>query len=96
MLGYNSDEMGELEDDDDALQGSHALDQYDSLMSDFLAEHATQDHAHEGGLHYDVPRQHGTAADPDEAEAAIAIAKVSLLRALAMWSLWNAERLVCG
>ncbi|KAK9801393.1 hypothetical protein WJX73_005942 [Symbiochloris irregularis] len=78
-LGYNSDELGELDDEDDTVQGSHALDQYGPMMNDFLAVHATAEHAHEGGQHYDAPDCKGPQpAISDEAAAAIAKARESL------------------
>lgn len=67
--------MGELDDEDNTLQGSHALDQYGPMMNDFLAVHATAEHAHEGGQHYDVPDSKGSHAAASD-EAAVAIAKV--------------------
>lgn len=58
------------------MQGSHALDQYGSMMNDFLAVHATAEHAHEGGQVYDAPNCKAPSTAASDA-AAVAIAKAS-------------------
>ena len=101
-LGYNSEELGELDDDDKALHGGHELDQYAAIMNDFLSEHATHDHAHEGGQHYDVPAEQAMPMSQDQQEAAIAVAMVCLLQSRefshgcpAQHSLWLISQLAC-
>lgn len=79
-LGYNSEEFGDLgssdEEGDDRPAG-HDVNQYGSILDDFLAVHATHDHAHEGGQPYSVPAEQARSMTAEELEAAVAVAKVS-------------------
>ena len=78
-LGYNSDEFGELDsDEEDASAGprGHDVNDYSAVLDQFLAKHATHDHAHEGGQVYSLPSKYGEDMTEEEHEAAIAIAKV--------------------
>lgn len=51
-LGYDSDQIGDLEEDPDEAQGCADLDTYGNVLDDFLESFATADHAHESGARY--------------------------------------------
>ena len=74
-LQYDSDEIGELEEDDERLQGDDLFPAHDRLLQQLLARHRDDDPA-ENSLPYeaaaDVRHQEGEEA----AEAAAAITKV--------------------
>ena len=72
-IEYDSDDIGELDDDaDHANQGPATVEQFDNLLNEFLDDHSTQDHTHEAGFAYDSAAGSRTGAPADEA----AIAKV--------------------
>lgn len=52
-LEYDSDDIGELDDDaEDMMQGPATVQQFDNLLTEFLEDHPTQDHNHEAGYAY--------------------------------------------
>lgn len=54
-LEYDSDDIGELDDDaEDTIQGPATVEQFDDLLTEFLEDHPTQDHNHEAGYAYDA------------------------------------------
>ena len=53
-IEYDSDDIGELDEDaEDTIQGPATVEQFDSLLNEFLEDHPTQDHNHEAGFAYD-------------------------------------------
>ena len=78
-LEYDSDDIGDLDDGEEEVCGVSGLEQFSGLMDEFLSEHATQDHAHEGGQCYHAAAEvlsHKLAGCDDKDDAAVAIAKV--------------------
>ena len=80
-LEYDSDDIGELDqlEGDPSTRGVATTDQFASVMDEFLAAHATQDHAHEGGHQYRAAAaasQRQQESPQDAALAAAALAKV--------------------
>ena len=79
-LEYDSDEIGELDEleDDPSARGPASTDQFSGIMDEFLAVHATQDHAHEGGqlYHTAAVASRGMEIREDATLAAAALAKV--------------------
>ena len=75
-LGYESDELGDLDEEADTTRCGHDLQQYGHLMDEFLAVNATHDHAHEGGQLYSAPGGQTAPLTAEQLEAAVAIAKV--------------------
>ncbi len=51
-LGYDSDQIGDLEEDPEEAQGCADLDAYGNVLDNFLESFATTDHAHESGARY--------------------------------------------
>ena len=51
-LDYDSDQIGDLEEDPGEAQGCADLDIYGNVLDHFLASFATADHAHESGARY--------------------------------------------
>ncbi|KAK9846608.1 hypothetical protein WJX81_007566 [Elliptochloris bilobata] len=81
-LEYDSDEIGDLEDEGVGPPAGASLDQFGGMLDEFLAVHATPGHAHEGGQAYHSAAEAVAAAGPAVDEnAAVAIAKArELLR----------------
>lgn len=72
-LEYDSDDIGELDDDaEEAIQGPATVEQFDDLLTEFLEDHPTQDHNHEAGYAYDAAGGSVTGGPVDRA----AVAKV--------------------
>ena len=73
-LEYDSDDIGELEDDaEDMIQGPATVQQFDNLLTEFLEDHPTQDHNHEAGYAYDAAGGSVAGGPVDQA----AVAKVN-------------------
>ncbi|KAK9819819.1 hypothetical protein WJX72_002761 [[Myrmecia] bisecta] len=72
-LEYDSDEIGEL--DDEEVGGQASLDQFGGLMDQFLEDHRASVHAHESGLRYSTAADTTHASAAEAADAAIAVLK---------------------
>ena len=80
-LEYNSDEIGDLGEEDMEAPDGTEVGAFGGLLDEFLAVHATPGHEHEGGQAYHSAAEAatvelGAAADED---AAVAITKVRAL-----------------
>ncbi len=74
-IEYDSDDIGELDDEEgNGIQGVATVDQFDSLLTEFLEQHPTQDHNHEAGYAYNTAG--GTAAGEAHPVDRAAVAKV--------------------
>ena len=51
-MGYDSDQIGDLEEDPEEAQGCADLNMYGNVLDQFLESFATADHAHESGARY--------------------------------------------
>ena len=71
-IEYDSDDIGEL--DDEEGNGVATVDQFDSLLTEFLEQHPTQDHNHEAGYAYNTAGRQ-TAGESEPLDRA-AVAKV--------------------
>ena len=82
-LQYDSDEIGELDDLADAGELDAGLRKdagaYSRVFDQFLAAHATRDHAHEGGQHYVAAIS--AAGEDDAAAATVEVARAAMARA---------------
>ena len=82
-LQYDSDEIGELDDLADAGELDAGLRKeagvYDRVFDQFLAAHATRDHAHEGGQHYVAAIS--AVGEDDAAAATVEVARAAMARA---------------
>ena len=73
-LQYDSDEIGDLEDEAEDGIGGHAdVNTFTDILDDFLQAHVTGNHVHEGGEYETIAGQANGRRDP---EAAAALGKV--------------------
>ena len=97
-LEYDSDDIGDLEDDEVGPSNGADVGEFGGLLDEFLAVHATPGHAHEGGQAYHTAAEaaaaRGPAADED---AGVAIAKVCPGRARGgSKEFWASAPMYCG